>query len=79
VIAAPAQPRCTCGAWIHPCSKCGRVPGSHEPDVFDWRPTPPRLARIDARARELFGWRTAVDRFIDKETGQAGLFTEGEQ
>jgi hypothetical protein len=55
------------------------VPGSHEPDVFDWRPTPPRLARIDARARELFGWRTAVDRFIDKETGQAGLFTEGEQ
>ena len=59
------QARCSCGAYVRPCHKCGRVPGQeHEPDLCDYRATPERIERIDRRIAELFAG-SSVDRFIE--------------
>ena len=58
--------RCSCGAYIVACKNCGAVPqASQSSDIFDYRPTPARRARIDSRARELRCGRFGVGAFID--------------
>lgn len=56
--------RCQCGAFVRACKSCGEVPGGSTPDLF----SPARIARIDARARELkCKNRYSVGDFIDDE------------
>jgi hypothetical protein len=60
--------RCACGAFVTRCKACGRVPGQElSSGLFDYRATPERVARIDARVKELRGYRSLIDRFIDNE------------
>ena len=62
------QARCSCGRFCKPCA-CGNVPTAQAEDsIFDYRATPARRARIDARVRELFGGkRDLVGEFIEAQ------------